>query len=89
MGNRYASSAATVLKPASSGGFFSWLTGESSASLPPLEYPLPGVASAPILPDYVQPSKTKVTTLENGLKIASEFSPVCLGYLSRLLTVKQ
>ncbi|KAL5722491.1 mitochondrial processing peptidase [Ranunculus cassubicifolius] len=68
VGNRYATSAATVLKPASSGGFFSWLTGESSAQLS-------GVPTAPVLPDYVEPSKTKITTLDNGLRIASEYSP--------------
>ncbi|KAL5709864.1 mitochondrial processing peptidase [Ranunculus cassubicifolius] len=72
---RTAASRLRSLKPASSGGFFSWLTGESSAQLPPLEYPLPGVPTAPVLPDYVEPSKTKITTLDNGLRIASEYSP--------------
>ncbi|PIA64572.1 hypothetical protein AQUCO_00100209v1 [Aquilegia coerulea] len=73
--SRYMSSAAAVAKPASSGGFFSWLTGEKSTVLPPLDYPLPGVAVAPTLPDYVEPGKTKITTLPNGIMIASETSP--------------
>jgi len=58
-------------------GLFSWLTGESSSSLPPLDTPLRGFAPPPSLPDYVEPGKTKITTLSNGLKIASETSPVC------------
>ncbi|BBG98901.1 Insulinase Peptidase family M16 protein [Prunus dulcis] len=57
---RFATSAAAI-KPAS-GGIFSWLTGESSSTLPPLETQL-------------QPSKTQITTLSNGVKIASETSP--------------
>ncbi|KAL9323071.1 hypothetical protein ACSQ67_011124 [Phaseolus vulgaris] len=56
-------------------GLFSWLTGESSSSLPPLDTPLRGFAPPPSLPDYVEPGKTKITTLSNGLKIASETSP--------------
>lgn len=72
---RFATSAAAI-KPAS-GGIFSWLTGESSSTLPPLETQLPGVNLPPALPDHVQPSKTQITTLSNGVKIASETSPVC------------
>ncbi|KAL2578633.1 hypothetical protein AAZV13_15G019700 [Glycine max] len=56
-------------------GLFNWLTGESSNPLPPLDTPLRGVSLPPSLPDYVEPSKTKITTLPNGLKIASETSP--------------
>lgn len=56
-------------------GLFSWLSKESSSSLPPLDTPLGGVSLPPSLPDYVEPSKTKITTLSNGLKIASETSP--------------
>ena len=70
---RFATSAAAI-KPAS-GGIFSWLTGESSSTLPPLETQLPGVNLPPPLPDHVQPSKTQITTLSNGVKIASETSP--------------
>ncbi|KAK7385366.1 hypothetical protein VNO78_31082 [Psophocarpus tetragonolobus] len=54
---------------------FSWFTGESSNALPPLHTPLKGVSQPPSLPDYVEPSRTKITTLPNGLKIASETSP--------------
>ncbi|CAL0326034.1 unnamed protein product [Lupinus luteus] len=71
---RFGTSAA-VASRASSGGLFSWLTGERSSSLPPLDTPLGGVALPDPLPDHVEPSKTKITTLSNGLKIASETSP--------------
>ncbi|XAR53401.1 Ubiquinol--cytochrome-c reductase [Bertholletia excelsa] len=70
---RFASSS-TVVTKSSSGGFFSWLTGENSSSLPPLEVPLQGVTLPPPLPDHVEPGKTKITTLPNGVKIASETS---------------
>ncbi|KAF8407118.1 hypothetical protein HHK36_006243 [Tetracentron sinense] len=70
---RFASSSA-VTRSSSSGGFFSWLTGERSSSLPPLDFPLPVVTLPPPLPDYVEPSKTMITTLPNGVKIASETS---------------
>ncbi|PIM99064.1 Mitochondrial processing peptidase, alpha subunit [Handroanthus impetiginosus] len=70
---RYASTSAVATK-SSSGGFFSWLTGEKSSSLPPLEFPLEDVTLPPPLPDYVEPGKTKITTLPNGLRIASETS---------------
>ncbi|KAE9621392.1 hypothetical protein Lal_00032090 [Lupinus albus] len=71
---RFATSAAVASK-ASSGGLFSWLTGERSSSLPHLDTPLGGVSLPDPLPDHVEPSKTKITTLSNGLKIASETSP--------------
>merc|ERR1711915_285367 len=58
----------------SSGGLFSWLTGNNSKSLPSLDFPLPGVNLPPTLPDHVEPTKTIVTTLPNGLKVASENS---------------
>lgn len=73
--SRFATSSAVAAKP-SSGGFFSWLTGERTSTLPPLEIPLAGVTLPPPLPDYVEPSKTKITTLPNGVKIASETSAV-------------
>ncbi|ERN15210.1 mitochondrial-processing peptidase subunit alpha [Amborella trichopoda] len=63
-----------VAKRSTSGGFFSWLTGEKSSTLAPLDVPLPGVTLPPPLPDYVEPGKTKITTLPNGAKIASEAS---------------
>ncbi|XP_050384155.1 mitochondrial-processing peptidase subunit alpha-like [Argentina anserina] len=71
---RYASVTAAATKPAV-GGIFSWLTGERSSALPRLETPLPGVNVPPPLPDYVEPSKTKITKLSNGVRIASETSP--------------
>lgn len=71
---RYASSSA-VATSSSFGGLFSWLTGETSSSLPPMDMPLKGVSLPPPLADHVEPSKLKVTTLPNGLKIASETSP--------------
>nr|GLL20627.1 mitochondrial-processing peptidase subunit alpha-like [Ipomoea trifida] len=70
---RFASSTA-VATNSSSGGLFSWLTGERSSSLPPLDFPLKGVTLPPPLPDHVEPGSTKITTLPNGLKIASETS---------------
>ncbi|XP_057977459.1 mitochondrial-processing peptidase subunit alpha-like [Malania oleifera] len=72
---RLASTSAVVAKSSPSGGFFSWLTGERSSPLPPLDFPLAGVNLPPPLPDLVQPGKTKITTLANGVKIASETSP--------------
>ncbi|XVE98059.1 hypothetical protein REPUB_Repub03eG0072700 [Reevesia pubescens] len=71
---RFASSSAVATTSSTSGGFFSWLTGSQSKSIPSLDFPLPGVALPPSLPDYVEPGKTKITTLPNGLKIASETS---------------
>ncbi|OAY53095.1 mitochondrial-processing peptidase subunit alpha [Manihot esculenta] len=71
---RYATSSA-VASTTSSPGFFSWLTGEHSASLSPLDSPIPGVSLPPPLPDYVEPSKVKSKTLENGFRIVSEASP--------------
>ncbi|XWS72120.1 hypothetical protein CRYUN_Cryun02cG0013100 [Craigia yunnanensis] len=71
---RFASSSAVATTSSSSGGLFSWLTGSQSKSIPSLDFPLPGVALPPSLPDYVEPGKTKITTLPNGLKIASETS---------------
>ncbi|KAH7853271.1 hypothetical protein Vadar_000770 [Vaccinium darrowii] len=72
---RFASSSAVATKSSSSGGFFSWLTGGRSSSLPPLQVPLQGITLPPPLPDHVETGKTKITTLPNGVKIASETSP--------------
>ncbi|KAB1218485.1 Mitochondrial-processing peptidase subunit alpha [Morella rubra] len=71
--DRFATSSAVAAKQ-SSGGLFSWLV-DRSTGLPPLEIPLAGVTLPPPLPDYVEPSKTQITTLPNGVKIASETSP--------------
>ncbi|KAL2624755.1 hypothetical protein AAZV13_07G012900 [Glycine max] len=75
LGSTRFSTSAAVAARTSSGGLFSWLTGERSSALPPLDMPLGGVALPDSLPDYVEQSKTKITTLPNGLKIASETSP--------------
>jgi processing peptidase subunit alpha len=73
-------SASTSVAQHSSGGFLSWLTGARSNTLPPPDFPLPGVTIPDALPDHVEPGKTTVTTLSNGVKIASETSPVCVPY---------
>ncbi|MCL7029572.1 hypothetical protein MKW94_021034, partial [Papaver nudicaule] len=74
--SRFATSSAAAAKPSlvSSGRLFNWLTGENSKTLPPLDIPLPGVINPSPLPDYVQPSETKITTLPNGVRIASQAS---------------
>ncbi|KAF1872721.1 hypothetical protein Lal_00016558 [Lupinus albus] len=46
-----------------------------SSSAPPLDFPLPNVILPPTLPDYVEPAKTIITTLPNGVKLASQASP--------------
>ncbi|KAG6723489.1 hypothetical protein I3842_03G210700 [Carya illinoinensis] len=72
---RFASSSAVATKPtSSSGGLLGWLTGGGSRSLPPLDFPLAGVILPPSLPDHIEPIKTMITTLPNGVKIASEAS---------------
>lgn len=70
--------ASTAVAKQSSGGFsfFGWLTGEKSRKLPTLDLPLEGVVLPPSLPDYVKPGETKITTLPNGVKIASEITAV-------------
>uniref|UniRef100_A0ACD5U1I5 Uncharacterized protein n=1 Tax=Avena sativa TaxID=4498 RepID=A0ACD5U1I5_AVESA len=67
--------ASTSVVQQSSGGLFSWLLGGSPSKLPPLDVPLPGITIPPPVPDFVERSKTKITTLPNGVKIASETSP--------------
>ncbi|GAB2287169.1 hypothetical protein Dimus_021553 [Dionaea muscipula] len=66
-------STSALASTSSRGGFFSWLTGDKP-TLPPLEIPLQGVDIPPPLPDYVEPGKTKITTLSNGVKVVSEQS---------------
>ncbi|PPR94259.1 hypothetical protein GOBAR_AA26417 [Gossypium barbadense] len=62
---RFASSSTVATTSSSSGGLLSWLTGSQSKSV---------LTLPPSLPDYVEPGKTKITTLPNGLKVASETS---------------
>ncbi|KAJ4896678.1 putative mitochondrial-processing peptidase subunit alpha-1 [Raphanus sativus] len=75
---RYASSSA-VATPysycSSPPRIFSWVDDGSSSPLPSLDMPLQGVSLPPPLADHVEPSKLKITTLPNGLRIASEMSP--------------
>ncbi|OMO70945.1 hypothetical protein CCACVL1_18563 [Corchorus capsularis] len=47
----------------------------TSSALAALDTPLEGVSLPPTLPDYVAPSETKIKTLSNGVKIASEKLP--------------
>uniref|UniRef100_A0A0A9D470 Peptidase M16 N-terminal domain-containing protein n=1 Tax=Arundo donax TaxID=35708 RepID=A0A0A9D470_ARUDO len=72
-------SASTSVTQGSSGGFWTWLTGARSNTLPPPDFALQGVTIPPPLPDHVEPGKTRITTLPNGVKIASETSagPSC------------
>ena len=83
---RYASASAAATS-SSSPGFLGWLTGGSSGSLPSLDMPLQGVSLPPSLADRVEPSKLKITSLPNGLKIASEMSPVSKAYVYILFFV--
>lgn len=66
--------ASTSVAQGSSGGFWTWLTGARSNEIPPPDFTLPGVIIPPPLPDHVEAGKTRVTTLPNGVKIASETS---------------
>ncbi|VAH79363.1 unnamed protein product [Triticum turgidum subsp. durum] len=66
--------ASTSVVKQSSGGLFGWLLGSKPTQFPALDVPLPGVTIPPPLPDFVEPAKAKVTTLPNGIKIASETS---------------
>ncbi|KHN14672.1 Mitochondrial-processing peptidase subunit alpha [Glycine soja] len=73
---RFASSVATQQSSSGLGGLFGWLAGDRSNSLPSLDFRLLGVILPPSLPNFVAPGKTIITTLPNGLKVASETSPV-------------
>ncbi|XP_071721500.1 mitochondrial-processing peptidase subunit alpha-like [Rutidosis leptorrhynchoides] len=68
---RFASSSAVASK-SSSGGILSWFKGGNS--LPPLDFPLQGIELPSSLPDHIETGKTKITTLSNGVRIASETS---------------
>ncbi|KAH1147134.1 hypothetical protein GYH30_042347 [Glycine max] len=73
---KFASSVATQQSSSGLGGLFGWLAGDRSNSLPSLDFRLLGVILPPSLPNFVAPGKTIITTLPNGLKVASETSPV-------------
>lgn len=73
---RYASSSAVAETSSSTPAYLSWLSGGSRAALTSLDMPLQGVSLPPPLADKVEPSKLQITTLPNGLKIASETTPV-------------
>ncbi|CAD6204691.1 unnamed protein product [Miscanthus lutarioriparius] len=66
--------ASTSVAQGSSGGFWTWLTGARSNEIPPPDFTLPGMTIPPTLPDHVEAGKTRVTTLPNGVKIASKTS---------------
>mgnify|MGYP000005149439 CR=1 FL=1 len=73
---------ATAVSSSSKGGFLSWLIGESPATkAPPLYETFPGLKLPPALPDTLVVAPTEITTLDNGLKVASENIPVRLNYL--------
>ncbi|KAL3697646.1 hypothetical protein R1sor_011722 [Riccia sorocarpa] len=68
--------AVPALAKAKKGGFLSWFGGDQPTSdVPPLYEALPNVRLPPPLPDQLKPAKTQITTLSNGLKIASEDTP--------------
>ena len=73
-------SASTSVAHSSSGGFWTWLTGACSNTLPAPDFTLPGVTVPPPLADDVEPGRTRITTLPNGLKIASRKTAVCGVY---------
>ncbi|KAJ0976689.1 hypothetical protein J5N97_012163 [Dioscorea zingiberensis] len=60
----------------------SWSQGSYATRMPPLFHPLPGLRLPQPLPDHMERFPTKITTLPNGLKIASEDSlgpAACVG----------
>jgi hypothetical protein len=59
----------------------------SQASFLLSDVPLPGITIPPPLPDFVEPAKTKITTLPNGMKIASETSLVSHAHHFIILNV--
>eukprot|EP01018_Ginkgo_biloba_P001605 Gb_01400 [translate_table: standard] len=67
-------SGSEIAQQSSSGGLLSWLMRGKSATLPTLDFPMPGLKLPPSLPDYVETAQTSITTFPNGLKVASESS---------------
>ena len=61
-----------------SGGLFSKLFGTPQRTTTPLTEPLPGLQYPAPATQPTSPPETKVTTLPNGLRIASEDTPVSL-----------
>eukprot|EP00268_Persea_americana_P045952 TRINITY_DN4709_c0_g1_i1.p1 TRINITY_DN4709_c0_g1~~TRINITY_DN4709_c0_g1_i1.p1 ORF type:complete len:513 (-),score=106.63 TRINITY_DN4709_c0_g1_i1:649-2187(-) len=71
-----------VLPQYSSQESHSWFKGGYAKRFPPLSHPLPDLKLPPYLPDHVECFPTTITTLPNGLKIASENSlgpAACIG----------
>lgn len=66
-----------VLPQYSSQESHSWFRGGYAKRFPPLSHPLPDLELPPYLPYHVECYPTMITTLPNGLKIASENSLVC------------
>ena len=80
---------ATAVSSSSKGGFLSWLIGESPATkAPPLYETFPGLKLPPALPDTLVVAPTEITTLDNGLKVASENISVRLNYLFSCIVLK-
>ncbi|CAD6218725.1 unnamed protein product [Miscanthus lutarioriparius] len=77
--------ASTSVAQGSSGGFWTWLTGARSNEIPPPDFTLPGVTIPPPLPDHVEAGKTRVTTLPNGVEIASETSATYMPEMVEVL----
>lgn len=65
-----------------SGGFLSRLFGTPQRITTPLTEPLPGLDYPPPATQATSPPDTQVTTLPNGLKVASEATPVSLAQRS-------
>ena len=70
-----------------SGGFLSRLFGTPQRITTPLTEPLPGLDYPPPATQATSPPDTQVTTLPNGLKVASEATPVSLTVRSPVVFV--
>lgn len=68
-------------KPESSGGLLSWLFG-SSRPLVPMTEPYPGVALPSESAIATTRPPTEQTTLSNGIRVASEATPVSRAYFT-------
>ena len=75
MANAAAVASAPAVVKGEKGGLLSILFGARSPQLPPMDDPLPGVRIPPPLADFPA-STTSISTLPNGLKIATEDLPV-------------
>lgn len=67
--------AVPTVQPPQQSGLLAWLAGDQPSKLPGLYEPLQGVRIPAALSDDIKPGQTKITTLKNGVKVASEDSP--------------